>query len=200
MAIVIPEGFSQIRLNFTSTTSTHNPACTFGINWPGSTNPVDDLRTAITDFVENIIQDCTTNIAISNFTFTSAAEGGGVGSGTLPLIAPKSGAIGGDQMTPQVAYLYRKQGNKVGRKHRGRLYIPGVAESKVDGAGVIDPDFVEDQTNHCETAMEALADAGSEAPFVMVLLHSDPDLDPTPVTDLFPEEVVATQRRRLVRT
>ena len=110
------------------------------------------------------------------------------------VLAPENGTVSGDPMTPQVAYLVKKLTALGGRRNRGRFYLPGVVESKVDGAGNVLGAF---QTTIQTSMDDFMTDTGA-ADIGVVILHSDGGT-PTDVTSLQVEPKVATQRRRLKR-
>jgi hypothetical protein len=97
---------------------------------------------------------------------------------------------------PQTAYLLSKRTGFGGRQNRGRLYIPFVPSNWVDGVGTL-----------VGGAPAALNTAGLLLPgtFLVppmagaVILHSGSAV-PTPITSWHAEGIVATQRRRLVRS
>lgn len=105
-----------------------------------------------------------------------------------------SGGATGSAATPNVAYLAHKNTLLGGRQGRGRMYIPGVSEDDVDGAGNLDTGVVTAWTDALEEFFGACAFLGLEH----VLLHGD-ELTPTPVANTTCDGRVATQRRRLRR-
>lgn len=103
-----------------------------------------------------------------------------------------NGTIAGAAATVNVAYLVRKTTGAGGRANRGRLYLPGVTESKVSAAGAVASTDLTDYNNVLNTWRLGLALESIE----MQILHSESS-DPTPVTQIFMDPKVATQRRRL---
>jgi hypothetical protein len=95
---------------------------------------------------------------------------------------------------PNVSVLVRKNTALGGRKGRGRMYIPGVAEADSDGAGVM--------SSVRQAAWQAQADtflvAAALGGLAGVVLHEDATT-PTPIISLAVDGRVATQRRRLRR-
>lgn len=115
-------------------------------------------------------------------------------------IVPVVGTVSGVNVPQNTAFLVRKQTTLGGRRNRGRMYIPGVPESWVTGAGVVPIANV----GNVNTACAALGIGGSVHTAFgflgqMQLLHQSGSQTPTEVVDLQCQRVVATQRRRLRR-
>jgi hypothetical protein len=116
--------------------------------------------------------------------------------GTLSEGDALSGTAGGnvnDPVPPQVALLCQKETNVIGRKGRGRLYIPGLPFAGLDptNTGLWATGSLPSYTTAADTFLASLeASVGN-----MVLLHRDAST-PTTVTGLTVEQNVATQRRR----
>lgn len=109
-----------------------------------------------------------------------------------------AGAIVAAPVPQNTAYLIRKSGALAGRKHRGRMFIPGVRESVVEAVGSL--------TTGEQSRITALVDAffftrtTSAVYDSFEILHSYGDATiPTPITAMRIDPVVATQRRRLRR-
>lgn len=198
MTLHIPVGYSQVGYLLTNDDSAHTSEITMGINYPLAPVTGSELATALIAFIDDIIQDCTTNIHCSQVILTQG-QATGPALSTSVDIGPHDGAATGDPMTPNVSYVYTKKCDLLGRPNKGRFYLPGVSEGKVDGGGVVNSTFLEDQTNHAATALIDLAAAATDPVLGMFVFHTDEDLDPTPVAQLLPQRMVATQRRRLRR-
>lgn len=122
---------------------------------------------------------------IGDSAFTSTV-GAGAGSNT------------GTPLPQNCAWLIRKRSPLVGRKNRGRMYVPGIREDTVNGIGVINgPDVSAAQTawNTFRTTIE-----GNPSFVGLSILHSFGDATlPTPISALEVDNVIATQRRRMRR-
>lgn len=105
------------------------------------------------------------------------------------------GGSAGVPASPNVAYLIHKNTSLGGRAGRGRLYLPGVTEANVDGAGVVLPAG----RTAIQTAATAFLGDLTSNNTDMVLLHGPgaPISSPTNVSSLSVDSRVATQRRRL---
>jgi len=97
------------------------------------------------------------------------------------------------------ALLVHKRSNTAGRRHRGRLYIPGVNETNVDPKGVV----AEALRSAWQTGLNAFLQAVVDTVTLeaMVIFHSGLSgavlPPPTPVSTLAVDPRIATQRRRL---
>lgn len=196
MPVLLP-GIGQISVGLDNAGNTRRSYITFGLN-VGLTPDWEDVATAMEAFMTDIIQDLSSQISSTEFLVT-LSDGTDTGSqafaypgGTL------TGGQGSDGVSPQVAYVYRKYTTGLGRKNRGRCYLPGCIESKVDSNGQVDATFLDGMRNHAVSALEQLATATSTE-YQMLLLHGTGS-DITPVTLFYPEAIVGTQRRRLVRS
>lgn len=125
-----------------------------------------------------------------------------------PLVFSSTGAPvagdGGAAFIPQnSALLVRKRTDLAGRRGRGRIYLPGVEEALVDGAGNLTPAAVTGYQTQLDNWFEALNDTSTE-PFPhipAVILHRSEgegaEPPPTTVASFQLEDKIATQRRRL---
>lgn len=105
------------------------------------------------------------------------------------------GAFTGTALPQNVACLIEKLSLAVGRRNRGRIYMPGVlgASGNVDANGSIQSSRLSQLQTVCTTWLGALTSASHH----MVILHSSGTPTPTSVSSLSVDPVVATQRRRL---
>lgn len=106
--------------------------------------------------------------------------------------------IAGTQSTHSLprncAILVKKLTGRIGRKYRGRAFIPPmmVGEGDVDHNGIISSGVVASYQGFFNSAIGTMVTDGYQA----VLLHSDAS-HPTDVTAMTVESLIATQRRRL---
>lgn len=128
------------------------------------------------------------------------------GTVTGGLIAVKDylqpGAGGGSGTSPQVSYLFKKHTLVAGRAYRGRMYYPGCDETSVDADGRVESGKV---TGLANMVTAFVSDLGAlTPPVVPYILHREPKSGPptpapTAINSILPENIVATQRRRLAR-
>jgi len=183
-----PAGFQQVNAFYDlEQQATDDAEVVFGVALPAfdQTN-VDALFGIFTSTFKNVLSGSAniTRIEVHDSSLATITSTG----------APENGTVSGDPMTPQVAYLVKKLTALGGRRNRGRFYLPGVVESKVDGAGNVLGAF---QTTIQTSMDDFMTDTGA-ADIGVVILHSDGGT-PTDVTSLQVEPKVATQRRRLKR-
>jgi len=84
-----------------------------------------------------------------------------------------------------------------GRRNRGRLFMPAVAEAGVDSIGQLSPSNLSDLQDRADAWLEDLQTDGTLNTSNMVILHSTAPSTPTVVTSLQVSPTIATQRRRL---
>jgi hypothetical protein len=102
-------------------------------------------------------------------------------------------------LAPQnVSFLAKKATAFAGKAFRGRMYLPCVVEGIVDNNGIVGASTITAMNLRLTNLLSNLASALA-FPAPMVLLHSNPLIDPTTVTSLTMDTMVATQRRRLRR-
>jgi len=185
---VIPPGFGQCNVFYDLPgQSVDDAQVTFGIHPPAFTAA---LAEAIFQSYQNRFEEVLpTTYQILRVDIVDSGDLHYVSTG-----AAQSGTRAGAATAPQVAYLMKKRTALGGRKHTGRMYLPGVTESEVDEAGLLTPGIL----NDLQVAGEGfLFDLGA-MDTSMVILHTDATA-PTEVTALLPVNKVGTQRRRLDR-
>lgn len=102
------------------------------------------------------------------------------------------GLQSGEAYSANTAALLRKVTTLGGREGRGRMYMPGLSEGQVATAGQLSGATIDAIQAECDDYMSGLDTLGTP----MVLLHNSPT-EPTVVTTLVCDAIVATQRNRL---
>lgn len=123
----------------------------------------------------------------------------GTSNPSAPLVFNYGTWDGGDNvsdpMPPNVAYLVKKITGLGGRKGRGRMFLPGVARGGINSDGTLSTSNLADLNTRVEDFREAIRSiTGVEETY---LFHSSSLDDPTEITQLVVDPLVATQRRRL---
>lgn len=187
--MIIPVGSAHVIHVFEGDTLPNGAATTYGIRLLGGVFGVDyaaALHDAFADAFMPLLCDGTV------LRRTLVKEGPSATGPTFEYAEDRPGAVTGSPATPQVAFLLRKRTAMGGRMNRGRMFLPGVPEFSVNGAGVVIPSEIA----ALQTASNALLAAIDTLQGEMVILHSASS-DPTSVISLQADSRVATQRRRL---
>lgn len=177
MPLVIPEGFSEVALTFSGVALPFQAVCTFGVDQPDADPPSELLDLLEAELPDLMNATCTSDVQISNL----HVKQGPVSTG---VFADRGVNIVGNQASDsppqQTALNVRKITNEGGRKGRGRMFWPGYPESVLGDDGTFGGSAL-DQFND---AFEAFRTALDAADNTMVLLHSDPGVAPTVITEL----------------
>lgn len=174
--------------------------CTFGVNTQDVDNDVQIIG-------ERAIQAFT--IWMDLFSTDVVLEGAQVAAGAVLAEPPIRAFVPADQelrgthnvpkLPQNCALLVKKQTALGGKQHRGRFFLPGMlTEEGVNNIGVIDAGDRGSYQTHANTMLATMNASLTLLP--MVILHNStptPVPDPTPVTSLFVDNVISTQRRRL---
>lgn len=191
--MIVPDGYAQVHAKFLNAAG-HLCDCAWGY-------VITDIpdQTAIDD-ISDVLATAYKLVLASSSEFLGVHVE--VGASPFDLIFDStsgagSGTVGGDISSPQVQCLVKKVTGAAGRKNRGRMYVPDVAEAVVDQSGVINV------TGRGRADLVATAFftgvLGVAADFtVPVLLHTDATT-PTVIVGFTVEVKAATQRRRLER-
>lgn len=192
---IIPVDFAQITWLFTGAGLPHGAAVTLGVDvstFAGSpTDAANDARDAFAGEVMTFLNSAAV-LTETNVKFGPTATGPtGVSTGSTA----GTGATAG--MAPNSTFLVHKATLFGGRAGRGRMFLPGVAESSVDQAGAIDSGTVTALQGGIDQLIVELNAAG----MIPVLLHGvgSPLTVPSTITTMTVDSTVATQRRRLRR-
>jgi hypothetical protein len=200
MPLDIPVGFAHVIHSMTLTGDAEPMAVTFGIELQPDVPAFPNL------LAENLHQQfgqawATTlgnpyKLAATEIRYPLGDQGG-FGLGVFVGDIPMSNA--GSFLPQNSAFLVHKRTALGGRRHRGRLYLPGVNEALVDDKGLMSSTAL----NGVNAAALAWLNGvvSLEAVVNMVVLHTKPIgptvIAPTPITVLTLDPVLGTQRRRL---
>jgi hypothetical protein len=196
MTIVIPPGYAQCNIQLSHSLMPRMAYITWGCDFRDAggdfQGAVDDVRTA---WAGSMHLQMDNSVMIGPVTARVGTDSG------EPIvytdsIAPAMGAVTGSVLPPAVALLVHKRTSRGGRRGRGRLFIPWCLQgANVDEAGVISGA----RMTSLSTALAAWRTALVTASVPMVLLHGTGQSTlggPDVVTALFPDNRVASQRRR----
>lgn len=192
---VIPTGYAELTFNFAGTDLRYPAAMTLGVDigsYGGS--PSDAAELAFNAFAGGPLSNLPSGISLVGVDCKFGPNDLGP-SGSY--IATSSGLDTDDASPSNVSWLIRKVTAGGGRPNRGRMYMPGLAEGEVDGAGLINPAKV----TVIQTGIDSFAADLATGLLEPVVLHSagSPVTIPTVITELLVDGRAATQRRRLRR-
>lgn len=201
MAIIIPEGYAQVIIGFTSNNFDGGTAAlTLGFG-----GELGDDPTSLADFAELVALAWVArfeNLMDQSVSQTGITVTGATSSAFYPSNIP--GAINGVLLPPNCALLVSKTSARRGRRARGRSFLPGVLfEDQVDERGYLIQGSVTAIQNACDNFILDLTDP--TVPGVdHVILQGDegvtPALTPPPVVTAWSvQPLISTQRRRLRR-
>lgn len=185
MPLTIPANHYELSLTHQQTSTLKLGIVTIGLHHVGA-DLHDSLQIIADSWAENLMPILT---SVWHFQSLTARSALGI---VEDLQFDVAGGNANPPLSPQVCYLIRKTTGTAGRKNRGRMFLPGCNESNVDGNGRVASDIqLELNTRLGAWAADA---TGADAEFV--ILHNSSS-DPTTITSLACQSVVATQRRRL---
>lgn len=192
MPLIIPPEHYEMAFHHVLAGTTRPAVVTFGAEYTGTDFAVDSAN--LGGAWANVMSGLSNAVTYRRFTMRTQA-------GLVRDLAVN--VVGGetDPCAPySVAYLVKKTTVMPGRRHQGRMYLPGVAETDVDSAGILAPALF----TSLQTVLTAfLAEFGARNFAPMILHTSDenglPEAVPTFVSGLSLDSRVATQRNRLRR-
>lgn len=192
---VIPSGYCQANYIWGGTSAPSGAECTLGFDVSGWAGTPDELAESIAD---QWTVDCRSNTVTTVTLVRVDVKFGPVATGPSGTFSINSAGLWSTAAAgPNTSYLLHKNTAFGGRAGKGRMYLPGVAESAVNVSGVIDSGVASSITADWSDTLLALGIQGAEA----VVLHGDnsPITTPTPITSVAIDATSATQRRRLRR-
>lgn len=187
---VIPFGFAQATMIYTSASLPHGAANTLGFDVQAYGGSPGSAAQDVYERWAGVVQGLAGTIRLAEV----LVKFGPGDTGPAASFSGETVSAANAPSPPNVAYLVRKNTNIGGRQGRGRMYLPGVNESAVDAAGGIAGTLIADLSGRLGTAFAGFI-ADNLPP---VLLHEDA-LAPTPLINLDISGQVATMRRRLRR-
>lgn len=190
----VPASHLLARYEFTTPSGTGKANLILGHKFDPPTWPAD---VAMLDQIKHDYETIAF-IGVSNqVSFTgihAVINRGGVLSEADSSSAAVAGGIASDPVPANTSVLVHKATGLIGRNHRGRLYVPGIAETWMDGAGsnLTAPHLATLETAFLDWIAQLITDK-----LDLAVLHRNPATTPDLVTDVTVRSLVATQRRRL---
>jgi len=189
---VIPIGFAQVSAKLALTGDVEPMYCVFGIKID-----VPPMTQAKADFVSSYCAGFFKPLMTNEYTYQGCTIAVGNDGGAIMFESANAAGPGtqaGATIPQNTAQLFKKSTARGGAKGRGRMFVPGIQENQVTGAGVVATAWVTAMNNEGAGLLSDLTGGGVP----MVLLHSTSlDGPPDTVTSLIADGRVATQRRRL---
>nr|CRY96671.1 hypothetical protein [uncultured prokaryote] len=198
MSLVIPPGFGSAALIFSGAVGTAPYVTTIGVdlsNYGGDFVLAANQVKAV--YATTIGAETSENLSLDRVTLAIGADGpgGSVDSDTVPDEFTRSGAFPPTAMSA----IARKVTNELGRRGRGRMFLPGVvSEGEVDQDGTIQSARITALTQVVQDFVVTLGVGDMVGPAMpTVLLHSSAPLDPTPLTNVTISSKVGWIRGRI---
>lgn len=191
MPLNIPEGFYEVAFHHSLTGSLHVSICTLGVQHVGTDfeNQANGVASA---WGENIMQSMSDVWRYDKAVFRNAD------GAVKERLTGFPGTTAHPATTANTTFLIRKLTGVPGRRHKGRMFLPGVSEQDVDPTGQVAASKLTELNNNLLNFGGAL----NLVQFHMVLLHNtvaDPAIItlPTAIVNLVSDPRAATQRNRM---
>lgn len=194
MALAIPPGFGNAAFTFTSSTGTQPFVTTLGVDLSEYAGTfVAAANEAMAVYATSLASVTDNDLTLEKVTLAIGQDGpgGSVDSNSTPVQMSSSGTFG----PVAVGVLARKVTNEIGRRGRGRMFLPGTnLESGTETDGSLTSSYRTTMQNALDDLYE-----GWQTTFLTdpVLFHSTAPTDPTPITGLSVGDLVGIQRGRI---
>jgi hypothetical protein len=199
VTLIIPPGFGLAQYVFSSTVGTPPFVSTLGLDISAYGGDfVNAADHAMFAWEQSILPIMDTDVTLERVTLSVGQDGpGGSVDSTRPAIA---GSRSGDLSAFAMAAVVRKVTNEIGRRGRGRIFLPAVlSDAEVDQSGSILPARASIINVAFDDLMDELIDPPSIGNFPMppFLFHSQAPADPTPIIDFACADLVGWVRGRI---
>lgn len=202
MALIIPQGFGQAVYEFSLTDDAEPIVVTCGHDLDAAGSNYADAADQLFDaFAAMLMGRVADDYRLEVVTLYVGQDGGppAIYESTRASVA---GGISAAPLPQNCSWLIRKRTSAAGRRGRGRMYLPGVAEGVVDPVGQIDSGEVATTQTWADNWLDELLVPTLGGPALPpVVLHRSEGIGveppPTPITALQVDDRIATQRRRL---
>lgn len=200
MPLIIPPGFTEVAIELRATGDPDPWYVTYGVDSSEAEGNIQAIGQTSIDAWTPVMTVMSDIVTFSGVKLTVGQDGEFPIRQFVPTGTTVTGGDSNGKLPSNCALLVRKNSNIGGRRARGRMFVPLVlGETVVDNVGVItggaltsyqakmNGHFVELQNNAIATPMVILHSSGGQSP----------PGDPTVVTSVQCDNVIATQRRRL---
>lgn len=195
MPIVVPEGYGIASLNYTLVGDPQPMSVTFGVFSNGGPPP-DELAATI-DGVATTSGFCTATRLNDGYTYVGVEVRYMAPGGFITYVEGNSveGTRPQSPVISNTSVLVKKVTQLGGRRNQGRMYLPAayasVAETTAAGG------LLSDALTALQEVATDFKEALLTADIDMVLFHSEAPTEPTLITGLQVQPILATQRRRM---
>lgn len=193
MSLVIPPGFGNAAFVFTSATGTAPFVTTIGVDMSAHVGDFVDAANNIKTAYSTYLGPVTDNdLTLDHVTLAIGQDGpgGSVDSDTVGVQMGSSGTFG----PVAVGVLVRKVTNELGRRGRGRMFLPG---TNLESGTEVDGTLTSGYRTTMNTAMEDFHESLEGFNLPPVLFHSAAPTDPAPITNLVCADLVGVIRGRI---
>jgi len=198
VTLIIPPGFGNAALVFNSTQGTAPFVTTIGVDLSGYGGDfVLAANVVMLAFADAASTQVDGDLTLDRVTLSVGQDGpgGSVDSDTTPIPMTRSGNAG----TYGMSIIARKVTNELGRRGRGRMFIPGmVTQTEVDADGSV----TSTRRAQIETVLDDFYDNLADGfltnpPLEPFLFHSSAPADPSPITGFVLSDLVGFLRGRI---
>lgn len=199
MTLVIPDGYGSAAFVFTGAVGTQPYVTTLGVDIGDDGGDHVDTANVLFNAWDLTMKAETSNaLTLDRVTLSIGASGpsGSVDSTTAPQTQGRSGTFG----PTAISAIARKSTNVLGRRGRGRMFLPGaVNEAEVGPDGQIIGARRTTLSAALNNFLVILQNGNSGLSTLLppVLLHSDPALAPTLITGFGVSSIVGLVRGRI---
>lgn len=197
MALVIPPGYANAAFVFNGPPGTQPYIFTLGVDisgWGGDHVAVANILKAT--FAGQFATEVTSQLTLDRVTLAVGQDGpgGSVDSDSAPDAFTRSGSFPPTAMS----CIVRKVTNELGRRGRGRMYVPGIiSENEVDQDGSIVAARRTAVNQLFDDWYDTLAAPPLETALPPVLFHASAPTNPTPITSFAVSDLVGWIRGRI---
>ena len=197
VSLVIPPGYGSAAFTFTGPVGTQPFIFTLGVDISDfGGDHVFAANLVKASFASAFATEVSSSLTLDRVTLAVGQDGpgGSVDSNTAPDTFSRSGSFPPTAMS----CIVRKVTNELGRRGRGRMFIPGiVSENEVDEDGSIVPARQTAIQGVLDTWYENLAYGATELSLQPVLFHSAAPTMPTEITAFAVSDLVGWVRGRI---
>lgn len=200
MPLIIPPGYGSAAFVLTAAQGTSPFVTTIGVDLSGAggdfVQAANELWSA---YYESFAAVTWNGLTLDHVTLSVGSDGpgGSVDSTTAPLAMSRTLS---NPAPVAMAPIMRKTTNELGRRGRGRMFLPGaVSEPDVDPDGSVIQSWRNTLAAAGTDFVDLLTNGGVlvTTPMPPVLLHSAPPGLPTPIVGLTPSDIVGWVRGRI---